>query len=197
AEMSAVPHHFLVNQTFLNYCFVSLKETQIDLEHEDWARNTIMHPLSLDWEQAANYWHGDNIHLENEKSALTTKIKLQTKELKNWIEREWKLKAAVVYREGRSTQESMTSGKKPWGPVTFYESPDAKRKIDIKVLMYFDQGEVWRVMAYPIKLRDEIIWYQGRTNSSQFAFDPWSIDGKFIFGTVDELKIDFVDRFWR
>jgi hypothetical protein len=184
-------------QEGVNYCFVSLKETQIDIEHEDWARNTIMHPLSLNWEQATNYWYGDNIRLENEKSALTTKIKLQTKELKNWIEREWRLKAAVVYREGRSTQESMTSGKKPWGPVTFYESPDAKRKIDIKVLMYFDQGEVWRVMAYPIKLRDEIIWYQGRTNSSQFAFDPWSIDGKFIFSTVDELKIDFLDRFWK
>lgn len=182
-------------QEGVNYCFVSLSETQIDITHEDWSRNTIMPPLSLGWEQAANYWHGDNIRLDNEKSELTAKIKRQTKELKDWIEREWKVKAAVVYREGRSTQESMTSGKKPWGPVTFYEPPTAKRKIDIKVLMYFDQGEVWRVMAYPIKLRDEIVWYQGRTNSTQVAFDPRSINPKFVFSSIDEFKFHFIQRF--
>lgn len=182
-------------QEGVNYCFVSLKETQIDIEHEDWTRNTIMPLVSLDWEHAASYWYGENLRLENEKSALTTKIKLQTKELKDWIEREWKMKAAVVYREGRSTQESMTSGKRPWGPVTFYEPPNAKRRIDIKVLMYFDQGEVWRVMAYPIRLRDEIVWYQGRTNSTQIAFDPWSINNKFVFMTVNDFKINFMEKF--
>lgn len=179
----------------VNYCFVSLGETEIEIAHEDWARNTVMPLLSLSWERAANYWHSENIRLDNEKSELTAKIKRQTKELKDWIEREWKMKAAVVYREGRSTQESMTSGKKPWGPVTFYEPLTAKRKIDIKVLMYFDQGEVWRVMAYPIKLRDEIVWYQGRTNSTQVAFDPRSIDRKFVFSGTDEFKSNFIQRF--
>lgn len=182
-------------QHSVNYCFVHLKDALIEIEHEDWAGNRILPTLTLSWEQAANYWYGENIRLENEKSELTAKIKQQTEELKSWICHEWKMKAAVVYREGRSTQESMASGKKPWGPVTFYESPNAKRKIDIKVLMYFDQGEVWRVMAYPIKLRDEIAWYQGRTNSDQVTFNPRTINKKFVFLNVLEFKANALRNF--
>lgn len=184
--------HVVNRQEGVNYCFVSLQESHIEIHHEDWVQNVILPPMSLDWDKAANYWQGGNIRLENEKSELTAKIKQQTNDLKKWIEREWQMKAAVVYREGRSTQESMTSGKQPWGPVTFYEPPDAKREIDIKVLMYFDQGVVWRLMAYPIRLRDEIVWYQGRTNSTQVAFNPHTIDAKFVYEDVDLFKRNFL-----
>lgn len=178
-----------------NYCFVSLHDTHIELEHEDEFANEIRKPDRISWSVALDFWSSDEYRIISAKSDLKDAIKDYTQALKYWIEKNWQLKSAVVYREGRSTQESMTSGDNPWGPVTFYESPSAKRKIDIKVLVYFDRLDVWNVMAYPLALRDEIEWTISRTNEKITSFNPHAIDRKFVFENVDHFKCEFINRF--
>jgi hypothetical protein len=177
------------------YCFVDLHASHIVLTHEDSAGRVIRPTETVDWEQALAYWNDLNYRLTSAKSELKERILLQTDELRRWIEEHWKLKAAVVYREGRATQESMTSGKNPWGPITFYEWPTAKRFIDLKVLAYFDGDSIYQIMAYPIDRREEIDWKEGRTKKDTKSFDPKTIHPKFVFADIQTFKQDFPKRF--
>jgi hypothetical protein len=178
-----------------NYCFVELHDDHIKLDHEDEHGNTIRTSDKLSWANALEFWLADEHRLTSANSALKAEILEQTRLLADQISINWGLKPAVIYREGRKTQESMTSGKSPWGPVTFYESPSSKRKIDIKVLLYFDKLDVWQVMAYPIALMREIDFHASRTNSSVTTFNPHTIDKKFFFADVQDFQKNFLTRF--
>lgn len=179
------------------YCFVDLHDEHIALSHEDAAGRTLQPTEFVTWDQAVADWNELNYRLASVKSDLAARILLQTSDLKDWIERNWRQRAAIVYREGRETQKSMTSGKKPWGPITFYEWPTAKRIIDLKVLAYFDGDKIYQIMAYPIRLREEIAWTHGRTKEGTMSFDPRTVPSKFVFSDVEDFKLNFPKRFMR
>ena len=180
------------------YCFVDLNEESINLEHEDSNGNLIRGREVVTWPQAYQYWMRlPPLRIERAKTELKNLISSQIFEIKSWIEANWSLRAAGIYREGRNTQESMVRGKNPWGPITFHEPPEARRKIDLKALIYFDSGQIYKLIAYPISNRSEIRWVKGRTNPLSVSFDPLTIDPKFIFSNLLDFKLNFPKRFPR
>lgn len=178
-----------------NYCFVQLRDENIKLDHEDEHGKTIRSSDEISWAQALEFWLSD----EHRLTPANTKVKAEILKVKNQVAKmiadDWGLKPSLIYREGRKTQESMTSGKNPWGPVTFYHSPSSKRKIDIKVLLYFDQADIWQVMAYPISLMHEIQFEESRTNSTVTSFNPHTINKKFVFKDLKDFEQNFLLRF--
>lgn len=178
------------------YCFVDLFEEYITLTHEDASGRSVQPEESIEWNDALADWNDqEKFPLNSEKDDVDAEIKRQTDELKHWISENWQLKAAVVYREGPSTQESMEAGNEPWGPNTFHESPKARRKIDVKVLAYFDRTQMYRLMAYPIRLREEVHWTRDRASKEKRSFDPKTIDPKFVFENLADFRLNFPKRF--
>ncbi len=179
----------------INYCFIILNKEDIEIAHEDWTGRIIMPSYRISWAQAAEFYRDNRIHMENHETPVTAQNQKIKRELKEWIERNWDKKASVIFREGRSTQENMTTGARPWGPVNFHTKLNSRKIIDIKVLIYFDCGVVWRLLAYPINKIDEIVWYPSRLNSDHITFDPGVISRQFIFADIEDFRTNFLLRF--
>lgn len=177
------------------YCYVDLSDDGVELTHQSSTGEPIGKIAKLTWAEVCCLWGKDDYRLTSATSEAKVAILQRTRALKDWIRMQWGQKAAVIYRNGRRTQESMEGGVNPWGPVTFYEPLTAKRKIDIKVLMYFEGGDVYKVLAYPIDRRHEINWVVGRAKEDSVSFDPGLIDEKFKFVSEDDFKINFKIRF--
>jgi hypothetical protein len=177
------------------YCLIDLYENEIQYVHEDENSNRVAPQGILSWQQAFDYWSQERPRLSNQKSELKSQITEVITELRTWILNHWNMKAAVVYREGMNTQESMTSGRNPWGPVTFYENPMSRRKIDLKILIYFEGSLVYRVFAYPMSHIDKIEWTKGRTKENTVSFDPKKLNTIFQFTDIQDFKCQFPHRF--
>ncbi len=177
------------------YCFVDLMEDGIHFVHEDEGGAEVPPAGVIAWQQALEYLERTDYVFSSGKSELKEFIHGQLEGLKLWISVHWMKSAAIIYREGRSTQQSMANGKNPWGPVTFHEPPHARRTVDLKVLLYFDGPEIYEVFAYPISRRSEINWIPSRTNDRAVSFDPATLDTKFKFNSLEEFKSSFLERF--
>ncbi len=180
------------------YAFVHLNVNKIDLEIEDDQGRRVGDVVCITWSDALECWNATPRVIQKAKSQFREAIKHQQLDLESWIRTNWNLKAKSIYRHGRKNQDGMS--KSGWGPETFYESSVTKRKLDIKILMYFDGSEVYEVMAYPIRLRDEIDWKISPKGPAKklngiYSFHPLKIDKKFVFENVEQFKATFQSRF--
>jgi len=118
-------------------------------------------------------------------------------ELHAWIETQWGLAAHVVYRGNPVAQGSMS--RRAWGPESFYQNPTkVAAKIDLVVLVYFDGAESRTVLAYPLSRSGEIQWGKkpvGSNPTGRKTFNPEAIDPKFVFGSVEQFRREFLRRF--
>lgn len=177
------------------YCFIDLEEAGISMVHDDDVSRVPTPSALISWEEAFDLWARRPYKIKRKKSVLSVKLDEKKKELVRWIAGNWNLKAAVVYREGRQTQNGFASGKEPWGPDTFHASAGSRRSLDLKVLIFFEGEGEYKVMAYPMRLWDRIKWGPARGSKNRFAFDPEAIDPIFVFADIADFQANFPKRF--
>lgn len=177
------------------YCFFDLEEHGISMTHQDCDKRTTLPSMLVTWDEAFDLWSSRPFVIKTSKSTLKDALANRKKILVQWIAENWALRAAVVYREGMHTQSSFATGSKPWGPDNFHEDPSNPRNLDLKVLIFFEGETDYQVMAYPMRLRSEIHWEQARS-PGRLAFDPKTIDSKFVFKNIADFQLNFPQRFF-
>lgn len=176
------------------YCFVDLEEHGISMTHQDCEKRTTLPSRLVTSDEAFDLWSSRPHVIKTAKSALKEALTKRKGSLVEWITETWTLKAAVVYREGVHTQSSFATGSKPWGPDNFHEDSSNPRKLDLKVLIFFEGETDYQVMAYPMRLRSEIHWEPARS-TGRLAFDPKAIDSKFVFKNIADFQLNYPQRF--
>lgn len=114
-------------------------------------------------------------------------------DLVTWIEENWGQSAKVIQRGDKARNDAMI--RRGWGADNFFCDAD---RCDLVVLLNFNEGQVYKVYAYPISHRSEINWYPKKvgTNVQNITcWDPGKIDSKFIFNSIEDLKQEFNKRF--
>ena len=117
------------------------------------------------------------------------------KEIFNWIKNQWNLNARVISRSGRKAQDSFENN--GWGPNNFHTSPKSKKKYDLTVLLYFEEGDIYKIYAYPAGLMNEIDWFsknKGPNPQGIIIFDPRNLNKRFIFSSLEDFKKDYLIR---
>ncbi len=178
------------------YSFVELYEDRIDVTHEDAERCIVLPTVRVDWEQALCFWNELDYQLRPVDTTLGSLIEQKKTALERWILEHWQLKAAVRHRHGRDTQRNMTGGKRAWGPTSFYESPTARVKHDLRVMLHFDHENIYQILAYPVRLRDEIIWLKSPMNNKSITFNPAALCAKFVFKDEADFQSEYPRRFF-
>ena len=123
-------------------------------------------------------------------------INSQKDDLKNWLLKNYKLHAKVIYRQGKKTQDEWD--RRGWGPDNFYRSEEDIKKYDIIVLMYFSGDKNYKVFSYPTSEFKKINWDLKRIGSNLkkiHTFDPKILNSRYQFDTVTHFKKDFLNRF--
>jgi hypothetical protein len=117
------------------------------------------------------------------------------KEICNWIKSQWGLDARIISRSGKKAQDSFEDN--GWGPNNFYSGVSGRKKYDATVLIYFDEGDIYKIFAYATTLIDEINWFskdKGPNPQGIMIFNPRNLNNKFIFSSLDDFKENYLDR---
>lgn len=122
-------------------------------------------------------------------------VSAKKKEIFSWIKGEWGLDARVISRSGKKVQDSFENN--GWGPNNFYIGASGRKKYDLTVLVYFEEGEIYKIFAYATGLMDEIDWFskdKGPNPQGIMIFDPRSLNDKFVFSGLDDFKENYLER---
>lgn len=135
-------------------------------------------------------------HTSRHESRYEEARKTAKADLIGWVAEHWRMKAKVVLRSTRMTQEKM--GRSGWGPEAFYHDPDRPRGVELVVLLYFDHDTIYEVCAYPMSHSRNIEWRDkpvGPNLSRRKTFDPVTLPDVYKFPDLEAFKQEFRDRF--
>ena len=125
----------------------------------------------------------------------TSYVDKMKREIAGWVKNEWGLHARVISRSGKKAQDSFENN--GWGPNNFYTTLNQRKNYDLTILLYFEVGEIYKILAYPMGLIDEIKWRskdKGPNLQKVMIFDPRELNGKFVFSTFGEFKDEYLER---
>ena len=160
-----------------------------------------VHIANISWSEAVEIFNKENIKILESESTTAEQITSDSvvNDLKEWLALNWHKKAKFVIRHNKKTQDSMC--KSGWGPEAFYHDPIANRgNIDLVILLFFDEGKVYELFAYPISEHDRIVFTDkkvGLNLSKRKTFSPNLLLNRYKFTNVDVFKNEMEDRFFK
>ena len=179
-----------------SYCYVLFWGNMIEIQLIDDVNPMNNFNKLVSWDIAFDCWTAKIKHKKSTLAGNTEKVKSTLKELICWVKDNWGLRAKIIYRQGRQSQDNMS--KSGWGPESFYENPNSISLPDLKILLYFDGPEIYEINAYPISHLSNIRWFdspKGPNKKGIMTFKPYELDPVYKFDTVKQFKQDFLNRF--
>jgi hypothetical protein len=147
----------------------------------------------IDWQRCSELV--SQFHFKRRNQGVDVDAAKLKGEIKEWVYREWGLDARVVSRRGKKAQDSFENN--GWGPNNFYTQEKSRQKFNLVLCLYIEQGNVYKLFAYPMDLIDEIAWLpknKGPNQNRIMIFDPRVLNSRFIFRSVEEFKDEYLER---